>query len=235
MSTAPRDLARGRDFPALSRDPVVVVESTIAVLAIVLAMALVVASIPEEPRASTAARRDPPAAASRKRPAATTDPVPAVPVASAAGSWSDNLGFEAGTAGWLTTGGARVERVSTGREGTWAASIARGTSGSPGITLPQAWRCGPGGRSYVAGVWLRASAPRTAVTFSLFEMAGGRRYAADSVAVVLAGTGWQRLEGTHLVRRPGSWLGVEIVASDLPRSASLLVDGLEVVQAKHGS
>src|SRR6266496_844490 len=168
MSTAPRDLARGRDFPALSRDPVVVVESTIAVLAI----------------------------------------VPAMPVASAAGSWSDNLGFEAGTAGWLTTGGARVERVSTGREGTWAASIARGTSGSPGITLPQAWRCGPGGRSYVAGVWLRASAPRTAVTFSLFEMAGGRRYAADSVAVVLAGTGWQRLEGTHLVRRPGSWLGV---------------------------
>src|SRR6266498_1135850 len=188
MSTAPRDLARGRDFPALSRDPVVVVESTIAVLAIVLAMTLVVASVPDKPPASTAARRDPPAAASRKRPAATTDPVPAVPVASAAGSWSDNLGFEAGTAGWLTTGGARVERVSTGREGTWAASIARGTSGSPGITLPQAWRCG-----------------------------------ADSVAVVLAGTGWQRLEGTHLVRRPGSWLGVEIVASDLPRSASLLV------------
>ncbi|HEX6678392.1 MAG TPA: hypothetical protein VF486_25665 [Actinomycetes bacterium] len=228
MSTAPRDLASGRDFPAPSRDPVVVVESTIAVLAIVLAMTLVVASIPDKPPASTAARRDPPAAASDAAPAATTDPVPPVPVASAAGSWSDNLGFEAGMAGWLTTGGARVERVSAGREGTWAASIERGSSASPGITLPRAWRCGPGGRSYVASVWLRASAPRTAVTFSLFELAGGRRYLADRVATVLAGTGWQRLERTHLVRRPGSWLGVEVVARGLPPSASLLVDGLDV-------
>jgi hypothetical protein len=227
MSTAPRDLSGGRDFPALSRDPVVVVESTVAALAIVLAMTLVVASIPDKPPAGTAARRDPPAAASNA-PAATTAPVPPAPVASAAGSWSDNLGFEAGMAGWLTTGGARVERVSAGHEGTWAASIVRGGSASPGIALPRAWRCGPGGRSYVASVWLRASAPRTAVTLSLFEEAGGRRYPAARVATVLAGTGWQRLEGTHLVRRPGSWLGVEVVALGLPRSASLLVDGLDV-------
>jgi hypothetical protein len=206
---------------------VVVVESTIAILAIVLAMTLVVASISEEPRASTAARRDPPAAAGTVAPTATTEPVPAMPVASAAGSIADNLGFEAGMAGWRTTGGARVERVSTGKEGTWAASLARGASGSPGITLPQARQCKPD-RSYVASVWLRSSVPGTAVTFTLLEMAQGRRLAVDTFGAVLDGTGWQRLEGSHVVHRAGSWLAVEIVASGLPRSASLLVDGLDI-------
>lgn len=234
MREAARHMASEPGLPALSRDPVVVVESTIAVLAIVLAMTLVVASIPEEPRAGTAARRDPPAAAGTVAPTATTEPVPVMPVVSAVGTVADNLGFESGMAGWLTTGGALVERVSTGKEGTWAASVARGTSASPGITLPQARQCKPD-RWYVASVWLRSSVPGTAVTFSLLEMAQGRRLAVDTAETVLDGTGWRRLQGSHLAHRAGSWLAVEIVATGLPRTASLLVDGLDIELAKDSS
>jgi hypothetical protein len=223
MSEAPRDMASGQGYPALSRDPVVVVESTLAILAIVLAMTLVVVSIPED---HSRARRDPPAAGT-VAPTATTDPVPGTRTPSLVGSSADNLGFEAGTAGWEPVGAARVERVSAAREAHWAASIARGTSASPGITLPRAWHCQPG-RSYAATVWLRSSAPGTAVTFNLVELFQGRRVAVDTVRTVLRGTGWQRVQGSHVVRRPGSWLAVEILANGLPRSANLLVDGLEI-------
>jgi hypothetical protein len=229
MGTTPRQLTGGEELPALSRDPVVVVESTAAILAIVLAMTLVVASVPDEPQASPAARRDTPVAAGTPAATATTELVPAAPAGATAATRSlpGGLGFETGTVGWRAAGGARVERVGAGREGRWAASVERGSSDRPGIALPRAGRCQPD-RSYVGAVWLRSSAPGTAVTFSLFEVVGGRRYGVDTVGAVLDGTGWQRLARTHLVRRPGSWLAVEIVAADLPRSANLLVDDLSI-------
>ena len=232
MGTTSRQLTGGQELPSLSRDPVVVAESTAAILAIVLAITLVVASVPDEPPASPAARRGPPVAAGTPVATATTGVVPAAPAGATAATriLPGGPGFESGTAvGWQAAGGARVERVGAGREGGWAASVERGTSGRPGIALPRARRCQPG-RSYVAAVWLRSSAPGTEVTFSLFEVSGGRRHGVDTAAAALDGGGWQRLVATHLVRGPGSWLGVEIVAAGLSRSAILLVDDLSIEQ-----
>jgi hypothetical protein len=229
MGTTPPQLTGGEELPSLLRDPVVVVESTAAVLAIVLAMTLAVASVPEEPPTGPAARRAPPVAAGT--PAATTATTGVVPAPATAATriLPGGPGFESDPrpAGWQAVGGARVERVGAGREGRWAASVERGTSSRPGIALPRAGRGQPY-RSYVATVWLRSSAPGTVVTLSLFEVAGGRRHGVDAVRAVLDGSAWQPLVGRHLVRRPGSWLGVEVVAPGLPPTASLFVDDLGI-------
>ncbi|HEY2957221.1 MAG TPA: hypothetical protein VGM21_03280 [Actinomycetota bacterium] len=234
MGTAPPQLTGSQELPSLSRDPVVVAEATAAILAIVLAMTLVVAWDPDEPPASPSARRAPPAAAGTPAATTATGVVPYAPAVATAATriLPGGPGFESDPrpAGWQAVGGARVERVGAGREGRWAASVERGTSGRPGIALPRAGRLGPSRSSVRAVVWLRSSAPGTAVTLSLFELSGGGRRGLDTVRAVLDGSGWQRL-ATHKARGPGSWLGVEIVAPGLPGSANLLVDDLAIQPA----
>ena len=83
-------------------------------------------------------------------------------------------------------------------------------------------------RSYVATAWFRAHPAGATVQVNLVEYVQGRRYSVDTGGVVL-GAGWDRLEVAHVVHRPGSRLGVEILAPDLKRGASLLVDDLAVV------
>jgi hypothetical protein len=47
---------------------------------------------------------------------------------------------------------------------------------------------------YAATVRVRASQPGTLVQVTLLEVAGGRRFAADTIGAVLPDRGWQQVE-----------------------------------------
>jgi hypothetical protein len=140
-------------------------------------------------------------------------------------------GFEAGLGGWRPIGGAEVERVGSGRQGQWAARLIPDRSGDQGMALASVLRCKPN-NSYAAGVWVRITKPGVVVEVNLLEVAGGKRFAVDTVGAVLTDRGWQRLEVAHLVHRPGAALGLEVVLPRGARRAGIFIDDLEVVAHK---
>ena len=84
------------------------------------------------------------------------------------------------------------------------------------------------GKRYEAAVWFRASKPGVEVQVNLFELRGGRRFAADTVGAVASAGGWSRLDVSHDTHRKGAVLAVEILAPNLTAGTSLLVDDLAV-------
>jgi hypothetical protein len=129
-------------------------------------------------------------------------------------------GAGAPPAAWLPIGGARVER-------TVPAGFTASGQGDQGMALAEVAWCTPG-RTYAASLRVRTSRPGTLVEVTLLEVAGGRRFAADTIGAVLSDRGWQRVEVAHEGQRPGTALAVEVV---LPRGsprATVLVDDLQV-------
>jgi hypothetical protein len=53
------------------------------------------------------------------------------------------------------------------------------------------------GMVYAATVRVRASQPGTLVQVTLLEVAGGRRFAADTIGAVLPDRGWRQVEVAH--------------------------------------
>jgi hypothetical protein len=99
------------------------------------------------------------------------------------------------------------------------------------MTLPAVHRCARG-TTYAATVRLRASRPWVLVQVTLLELAGGRRFAADSVGAVLLDRAWRRVEVEHQAHRPGGSLALEVV---LPRGsppATVQVDDLQVAAGR---
>jgi hypothetical protein len=215
----------------------VAAEWTLAAVAIVLTAAVLIGQMlggrglgPPEP-----GPRDGPAAGgprATRPPAAAPTTAPGASSAAtgpaAAGNLVPDPGFEAGMAGWLAIGGARVERTGPARAGRWAGGFTATGPGDQGMALAAVLQCTPG-RTYAASLWIRASRPGTLVQVTLLEVAGGRRLAADSIGAVLEDQGWRRVEVSHDAHRRGAALAVEVV---LPRGsppAAVLVDDLVVL------
>ena len=123
-------------------------------------------------------------------------------------------------AAWTSVGGARVER-------TVPAGFTPSGPGDQGMAATGMAGCTPG-RVYAATLRVRASQPGTLVQVTLLEIAGGRRFAADTIGALLPDRGWRRVEVAHEAQRPGTALAVEVV---LPRGsprATVMVDDLRV-------
>ena len=123
-------------------------------------------------------------------------------------------------AAWTSVGGARVER-------TVPAGFTPSGPGDQGMAATGMAGCTPG-RVYAATLRVRASQPGTLVQVTLLEVAGGRRFAADTIGALLPDRGWRRVEVAHEAQRPGTALAVEVV---LPRGsprATVMVDDLRV-------
>jgi hypothetical protein len=172
----------------------------LAAVAIVLTIAVLVGQMVGRPSAPTP---DPPAAAP---PPGATGP--------------GTTGPAAPPAAWTSVGGAQVER-------TVPAGFTPTGPGDQGIAVAGVAGCTPG-RVYAATLRVRASQPGTLVQVTLLEVAGGRRFAGDTIGALLPDRGWRQVEVAHEGQRPGTALAVEVV---LPRGsprATVLVDDLRV-------
>jgi hypothetical protein len=220
--TPPRHLAPPIRVHSRARDHLLV-ESILAMVAIVITTAIVIGALLDRQESSAARLPNllPPApTTTRVAPAASN------PATAATGGPLANPGFEAGLEGWRSVGGAGLERVGGAREGDWAARLSRGSARWPGLSLADILKVQTV-HVYHGTVWVRASQPGTTVQVNLFEVLGGRRFAVDTVGAVV-GTSWQRLEVAHEGHRAGAMLAVEILAPDLPGGARLLVDDLGI-------
>ena len=207
-------------------------EWTLAAVAILLTAAVVIGSMFQHPRSREPDKPGgPPAAAPTTAPAppsTTGSGGPAGGGPPQAANLVTDPGFEAGLAGWLAIGGARVERTGPALAGRWAGGFTASGRGDQGMALAEVARCTPG-RTYAADVWVRASRPGTLVQVTLLEVAGGRRLAADTVGAALQQGQWQRVEVAHDAHRAGAALAVEVVLPAGSPPATVLVDDLEVV------
>lgn len=224
--TPPRHLAPPVRVHSRARDHLLV-ESILAMVAIVITTAIVIGSLLDRQESSAARLPNllPPAPTTTRVAAAATNPAaPAIPAAK--GGPLANRGFEAGLEGWRTLGDAGLERVGGAREGDWAAQMTRGSARWPGLSLADILEVKTL-HVYHGTVWVRASQPGTTVQVNLFEVYGGKRFAVDTVGAVVGGR-WQRLEVAHEGHKAGAMLAVEILAPDLAGGAQLLVDDLGV-------
>jgi hypothetical protein len=208
----PRHLAAARRSRTDAREHLVA-EWLLAAVAIVLTAAVLISSMfnhPDRPDPGSGGTAAPPTIPS------VTSPPPAT---------------AAGLAGWRAIGGTRVERTAAAPDRQVAAGFTGSGRADQGMALAAVVRCTQG-RTYAATVRLRASRPSTLVEVTLLEMAGGRRFAADTVGAVLLDSSWRRVEVTHLAHRPGAVLALEVV---LPRGsprATVLVDDLAVAAGR---
>jgi|RhiMetdeSRZDD1v2_1073273.scaffolds.fasta_scaffold754705_1 hypothetical protein len=207
-------------------------EWVLAAVAIVLTAAVVIGSMFQHPRSREPDKPGgPPAAAPTTAPAPPSTAGSGGPAGGGppqAANLVADPGFEAGLAGWLAIGGARVERTGPALAGRWAGGFTASGRGDQGMALAEVARCTPG-RTYAADVWIRASRPGTLVQVTLLEVAGGRRLAADTVGAALQQGQWQRVEVAHDAHRAGAALAVEVVLPAGSPPATVLVDDLEVV------
>jgi hypothetical protein len=225
--TPPRHLAPPVRVHSRARDHLLV-ESILAMVAIVITTAIVIGALLDRQESSAARLPNllPPAPTTTRVAPAASNPATAANGPAAKGGPLANPGFEAGLEGWRSLGGAGLERVGGARKGDWAAQLSRGSARSPGLSLADILKVQTV-HVYHGTVWVRASQPGTTVQVNLFEVAGGKRFAVDTVGAVV-GTSWQRLEVMHEGHRAGATLAVEILAPDLPGGARLLVDDLGI-------
>jgi hypothetical protein len=225
--TPPRHLAPPVRVHSRARDHLLV-ESILAMVAIVITTAIVIGALLDKQQSSAARLPNllPPAPTTTRVAPAASNPATAANGPAAKGGPLANPGFEAGLEGWRSLGGAGLERVGGARKGDWAAQLSRGSARWPGLSLADILKVQTV-HVYHGTVWVRASQPGTTVQVNLFEVAGGKRFAVDTVGAVV-GTSWQRLEVMHEGHRAGATLAVEILAPDLPGGARLLVDDLGI-------
>jgi Carbohydrate binding domain len=226
--TPPRHLAPPVRVHSRARDHLLV-ESILAMVAIVITTAIVIGALLDRQESSAARLPNllPPAPTTTRVAPAASEPATAAGPAAKGGPLA-NPGFEAGLEGWRSLGGAGLERVGGAHQGDWAAQLSRGSARWPGLSLADILKVQTV-HVYQGTVWVRASQPGTTVQVNLFEVAGGKRFAVDTVGAVV-GTGWERLEVAHEGHRAGAMLAVEILAPDLPGGARLLVDDLGITR-----
>jgi hypothetical protein len=230
--TPPRHLAPPVRVRTRARDHLLV-ESALALVAIVLTTAIVIGSMLDRQESSAARlpNLSPPAPTTTRAAAVATSPATAAASPGAKGNPLANPGFEAGLTGWRPLGGAGLERVDAPREGDWAAQLTRGSAHVPGLVLADILRVRTH-HVYHGTVWLRAAQPGTTVQVNLFEVLGGKRFSVDTVGAVVGGQ-WHRLEVEHEGHRDGATLTVEILAPDLSGGSRLMVDDL-AIEARAG-
>jgi hypothetical protein len=163
----------------------------------------------------------------------TTTTVSALPQPVAGGLLAD-AGFVAGLGPWRPFGGARLERVASGRKDAWAASLTAGTAGAdaPGIAVPNVALC-RAGSVYAGELWVRGNRPGMPVEVRLLEVVNGVRFAIDTVGAVLVDTRWRRVELAHAGHRDGATLSIELIAPQLRGADRLLIDDVRIDPREH--
>jgi hypothetical protein len=160
--------------------------------------------------------------------AAATTTTSALPRPVSGGLLAD-ASFEAGLGPWRPLGGARLERVASGRKDTWAASLATGSAGAdaPGIAVRDVALC-RAGSVYAGQLWVRGNRPGMPVEVRLLEVVNRVHLATDTVGVVLADTRWRRIDVAHIGHRDGAVLSIELVAPRMRGADRLLIDDVRI-------
>jgi hypothetical protein len=246
--TTPKHLTRERGVRVLSRDPVLVVESTIAVLAIVLAMTMVLTSIPDEPgsgkapgggvaggdrfadAAGTPSVSSRPALAGEPASGGVSEATVGVPptVSSGFGNPVNNWSFEQDLSGWQVIGDGDAARQPQGRTSGSCASVRARRQGQVGLWQPGVVRGAEPGRRYVAKAWVRSTAPGVKVTVRLAGT-GAKPEGSQAGTTTLPGLAWRAVIVDHTVTAKTD-LAVQITADGVPAGDALLVDEVTVRQ-----
>jgi hypothetical protein len=235
--TTPKHLTRERGSSVLSHDPVLVVESAIAVLAIVLAMTMVLTAVPDGQRADrppggggVGVKLDAggtPSAGSQ--PTRTTAAAPTASVAAppaGAGRFVRNWSFEQDLNGWEAFLGVGTT-APQGRTSGSCASVRARQPGQVGLRQTGVVAGAVAGRRYVAKAWVRSAAAGLKVTLRL--VGTGANPSSEATTTTLPGLAWRRVIVDHTVTA-GTDLGVEITAGGVPAGEALLVDEVTVRQ-----
>jgi hypothetical protein len=237
--TTPKHLTGERGSSVLSHDPVLVVESAIAVLAIVLAMTMVLTAVPDGQRAgkqpggggvgvklgdTTGA----PSAGSQ--PTRTTAAAPTATLAAppaGAGRFVRNWSFEQDLNGWEAFLGVGAT-APQGRTSGSCASVRAGQRGQVGLRQTGVVADAVAGRRYVAKAWVRSAAAGLKVTLRLVGT-GAKAERSQATTTTALGLAWRSVIVGHTVTGKTD-LGVEITASGVPAGEALLVDEVTVRQ-----
>jgi hypothetical protein len=233
----PRHLSRHRAAPAAL--PATAGWLTVALVVLALLAAMVAAGFGAGGGFGPATRRPPdvtvmsvpavvPAAGVNERLGASTT----APTRSGSVSLLPDPSFETGLRGWRPAAGTRLDRVGSARDGRWAANFRAASTADPVVAAPEL-ATARAGITYVASLWLRSSRAAVAVEVELIELVRGRRFAVDKVGTILDGVSWQRLEVAHDGHRTGNVLALEVSALDLPDSASVSLDQVEMRAVAH--
>jgi hypothetical protein len=206
-------------------------ESILALVAVGLTAAVLLGSVLGGPESSAARLPNP-------LPVAPTTTRSAGPVPSSAsnlpgqggGPFLADTGFDAALAGWRPVGGAGLERVGEGRQGTPALRLTTWTLTWAGA-MHEAVAKVAVDRRYEVTLWIQASRPRVEVRLNLYELRAGQRFAVDTAAAVAGPGRWQRARLSYNARQPDAVLAVEVLTPGLPEGTSLLVDDLAVASA----
>ena len=232
----PRHLSEPRELPPRVRHRALMVAvGSLLVVVLAVAVARAVGTAGPRPDRSPAGS---PAATPTSVGSATAPPTTAAQAGEQQGKEEEpliaNPSFEASVSGWSPIGAAVLERIPTAKEGRWSVKLV-GERGSAAATRAgiehAAVPVEPGvqvNQLYEAVVWVRTTKPGTLVQVNMVEYVDGRRFAIDSAGVNLPNTDWRKIEVYHYLHRPGSRLGVEVVAPALPRDASVLLDGVKM-------
>jgi hypothetical protein len=242
--TTPKHLTRERGSSVLSHDPVLVGESAIAVLAIVLAMAMVLAAVPDgqgtpEPPSggavgvgSVADATGTPSAGSQ--PTRTTAAAPTATLGARPGAMTAfgnpvrNWSFEQDLNGWQVIGAGDGAAVPQGRTSGSCASVRARRPGLVGLAQAAVVPGAVAGRRFVAKAWVRSAAAGLKVTLRLVG-AGAKPERSQATTTTLPGLAWRSVTVGHTVTGRTD-LGVEITADGVAAGDDLLVDEVTVRQ-----
>ena len=131
-----------------------------------------------------------------------------VTVAAADPNLVGNAGFEAGTAGWNSSGsgaGATLARISGGHTGDGAAQLTNTGTTSTNCTLNDSpnWVSTSAAGTYTLSMWVRAETPGTAFKLRIREYAGTVLVGSATSTVTLS-TSWTKVTTTYVPSAPGS-------------------------------
>jgi hypothetical protein len=237
----PKHLTRERGSSVLSHDPVLVVESAIAVLAIVLAMTMVLTAVPDGQRAGKPpgggaagvklgdATSSP---AAGGQPTRTTAAAPTATVAAppaGAGRFVRNWSFEQDLNGWQVVGSGDASAAPQGRTSGSCASVRARQPGQVGLRQTGVIADAVVGSRFVAKAWVRSAAAGLKVTLRLVGT-GAKPERSQATTTTALGLAWRSVIVDHTVTAAGTDLGVEITAGGVPAGEALLVDEVTVRQ-----
>jgi hypothetical protein len=234
--TTPKHLPRERGSSVLAHDPVLVVESAIAVLAIALAMAMVLAAVPDgqvtpRPPVGGAVGADnaagvtgTPTQTSAAAPKATIGAPPAA--TTGFGNPVRNWSFERDLSGWQVTGDGAV--MPQGRTSGSCASVRARRPGRVGLAQTGVVLGAAARSRYVAKAWVRSTTPGLKVTLRLVG-GGPAPESSPAVTTTPPGLAWRSVTVGHAVSARTD-LGVEISADGVAAGGDLQVDEVTVRQ-----
>jgi hypothetical protein len=242
--TTPKHLTRERGSSVLSHDPVLVVESAIAVLAIVLAMTMVLAAVPDGQRTGKPpdggvvgvelgdATGTPSAGSqpTRTTAAAPTATLAAPPAGGGRfGNPVRNWSFEQDLNGWQAFLGVGTT-APQGRTSGSCASVRARQPGQVGLRQTGVIADAVAGSRYVAKAWVRSAAAGLKVTLRLVGTGTNPERSQATTTTTAPGLAWRSVIVDHTVTAAGTDLGVEITAGGVPAGEALLVDEVTVRQ-----